>query len=379
MGLIYSRCPGFLEQTKLFCFHYASMIILTTLILSSIMFHSRYCFFFSFSFPHKSQLCHIICALCSQNSSLFVLRFNRNAFLLSRLLSLPPNEPVVPLTLYSSTAPPSTVLSHCIPTYISLDVSSFSPFLTSLRHDILLNAPQVNQQPKPTMAAARRSSVARRSSAANPGDFAHPYLATAAQPSKPKRRELGLCNLFLFKVCGCFSGDELPPPNFEAPIYQAAKSSSSTFTFNTNTTTTPTASRTHSPSKHTALSTTTTNTTNTATTTATAISRASSARYGIIGATGVEDIPYRRPPPEQQAQAPRHKPRNDASPGGAPRSFSKSAPPFEGVSTANVPRNRASDAWESRAPVELAESDELETRKIVGNVSRLSAMFDQEE
>lgn len=58
------------------------------------------------------------------------------------------------------------------------------------------------------------------------GNFSHPYLAE----KRRIRKEFGLGDLFLFKIFGCFSHDELPPPNLDAPIFQKGRSSSATMT-----------------------------------------------------------------------------------------------------------------------------------------------------
>lgn len=80
-----------------------------------------------------------------------------------------------------------------------------------------------------------------------PLNFEHPYLDTGGKP--PKKRELGLFDLFVFKMFGCFTPDDLPPPNLNATIYQAgAKSSSSSVTLaSTNTANTTVTSTTAPP------------------------------------------------------------------------------------------------------------------------------------
>lgn len=67
------------------------------------------------------------------------------------------------------------------------------------------------------------------SSSQPPLNFQHPYLDSRVK--RPQKRELGLFDLFVFKMFGCFTPDDLPPPNPDATIYQAGgKSSSSSVT-----------------------------------------------------------------------------------------------------------------------------------------------------
>lgn len=78
-------------------------------------------------------------------------------------------------------------------------------------------------------ASASMSPSAGISSSQPPLNFQHPYLDSRVK--RPQKRELGLFDLFVFKVFGCFTPDDLPPPNPDATIYQAgAKSSSSSVT-----------------------------------------------------------------------------------------------------------------------------------------------------
>lgn len=81
----------------------------------------------------------------------------------------------------------------------------------------------------------------RPSSAPAPLNFEHPYLD--GRTKRPQKRELGIIDLVVFKMFGCFTPDDLPPPNPNATVYQAgagAKSSSSSLTFNSGATTTTT-------------------------------------------------------------------------------------------------------------------------------------------
>lgn len=84
----------------------------------------------------------------------------------------------------------------------------------------------------------------RPSSAPAPLNFEHPYL-DGKLPKKNQKRELGIIDLVVFKMFGCFTADDLPPPNPDATVYQAGgKSSSSSTTFTsagTNTTLPPSA------------------------------------------------------------------------------------------------------------------------------------------
>lgn len=93
----------------------------------------------------------------------------------------------------------------------------------------------------------------RRQSTATVGrnDYSHPYLSSSARlstkqgPRRTPKRELGLMDLFLFKMFGCFQNDDMPPPNAEVTVQRNEReSSASTITTsvtNTNTTTTASA------------------------------------------------------------------------------------------------------------------------------------------
>lgn len=59
----------------------------------------------------------------------------------------------------------------------------------------------------------------RVSSSQPPLNFQHPYLDNKLA-RKPQKRELGIVDLFVFKMFGCFTPDDLPPPNPDAPVYQ---------------------------------------------------------------------------------------------------------------------------------------------------------------
>ena len=97
----------------------------------------------------------------------------------------------------------------------------------------------------------------RRQSTATVGrhDYSHPYLSSSARlstkqgPSRTPKRELGLMDLFLFKMFGCFQNDDMPPPNTTATVHQNGReSSASTITTSvTNTNTTTTASALSTP------------------------------------------------------------------------------------------------------------------------------------
>lgn len=199
----------------------------------------------------------------------------------------------------------------------------------------------------------RRQSHARPQSAAS-GSFTHPYMTP--QPP-PKKKEFGLCDLFLFKVCGCFSHDDMPPPDPSKQVYEHTKSSSSNIALtNTSNVTASSASglnqhheqheqqdQHEQPDHHSSVL---------------SSSNASQARgyssepvdpnnFGLVGKTGVEDIPYRRPPPE---------PTKVASPPvtvGGTRVISRFEPDTERKAVVSAPTS------------------------LGGNVTRLSAMFDQ--
>lgn len=71
-----------------------------------------------------------------------------------------------------------------------------------------------------------------------PLNFEHPYLDTGGKLRK--KRELGLFDLFVFKMFGCFTTDDLPPTNADETICPpvATKSSSSSVTLASTTATT---------------------------------------------------------------------------------------------------------------------------------------------
>lgn len=89
---------------------------------------------------------------------------------------------------------------------------------------------------------ARPSTAARSFPRSSVTPYEHPYLASKSDAQK---KELGLIDLLRVKVFRCFVvEDSLPPPDPNAIVYQADKSSSTTVsvttTTNTNTTTTNT-------------------------------------------------------------------------------------------------------------------------------------------
>lgn len=102
---------------------------------------------------------------------------------------------------------------------------------------------------RPSTAAPRPSSARPRPQSSN---YDHPYLsAKTIQP--PTKKELGLCDLFFVKLFRCFVADELPPPNPNAPLFQADKDKSSSTSMsltNTTATVTTTSTNNHNIPQH---------------------------------------------------------------------------------------------------------------------------------
>lgn len=86
----------------------------------------------------------------------------------------------------------------------------------------------------------------RVASSQPPLNFQHPYLENKVA-RKPQKRELGIVDLFVFKMFGCFTPDDLPPPNPNATVYQAGGRSSSSSVTLSSTMTAPAAAPTAAP------------------------------------------------------------------------------------------------------------------------------------
>lgn len=86
----------------------------------------------------------------------------------------------------------------------------------------------------------------RVASSQPPLNFQHPYLENKVA-RKPQKRELGIVDLFVFKMFGCFTPDDLPPPNPNATVYQAGGRSSSSSVTLSSSVTAPAAAPTAAP------------------------------------------------------------------------------------------------------------------------------------